>query len=64
MTKQESVAGRWIAHWRYEDGSGSGVLPRVLTDYDKTLLELAEKHLRGFGVIVKYVEIDNGRSAS
>lgn len=46
----------WIAHWRYEDGSASGVLPRLLTDNEKELLELAEEHFRGFGVEVKYVD--------
>jgi len=51
---------RWLAHWRYSDGSASGVLPLILTDEEKALLELVEEHFKGFGVDVQYVEANAG----
>ncbi len=54
MTEQ-----KWILHWRYDDGSASGVLPRILTDEDKKLLELAEDEC-GFIKCVEYVKVPDG----
>lgn len=52
----QAIVRQWIAHWRYSDGSASGVLPRILGDGEKELLLLAEECFKGFGVDVKYVE--------
>ena len=29
----------WVLHWRYSDGSASGVIDRLITDEQKKLLE-------------------------
>lgn len=52
----DALVRQWIAHWRYSDGSASGVLPRVLSDAEKELLQLAENCFKGFGADVQYVE--------
>ncbi len=47
---------KWLLHWWYDDGSASGVLPRILTDDDKKLLELADREC-GFAKSVEYVKV-------
>jgi len=46
---------RYLLHWRYSDGSGSGVLPRVISSHDKELLELIEEEI-GFDRHIEFVE--------
>jgi len=48
----------YICHYEYSDKSGSGVLPRLLNESDKKLLELAGEHLQ-FQVLVTFIKIEN-----
>ncbi len=53
---------KWILHWRYNDGSASGVLPRILTDEDKKLLELAGEEC-GFVKCVEYIKLSEDKGS-
>jgi hypothetical protein len=49
----------WILHHRYSDGSGSGVLPRVLSDQEKELIEAVTKVV-GTVQDVEFAEVQQG----
>lgn len=46
----------YLAHWRYSDGSASGVLPRVLSGSDVELLKLTAEHF-GFEKNIEYIQV-------
>ena len=48
----------YVCHYEYSDKSDSGVLPKLLTESDKKLLELAGEHLQ-FGVLVTFIKVEN-----
>ena len=45
----------WLCNWWYADRSACGLFPKILTNSEKELLELAEKTFRGFNVLVEFV---------
>lgn len=49
---------RYVAHWRYDDGSNSGVLPIVLDEKQLELLKLAERTF-GFEKTVEFVRVES-----
>lgn len=49
--------GQYIAHWQYDDGSASGVLPVILDEKQVELLKLAEKNF-GFEKSVQFIKAE------
>lgn len=52
------VENRYLLHWRYHDGSDSGVLSRVLTEADKSLIEMFAGSIGGIHVQMEFVKVE------
>ncbi len=49
-------ANYYIAHWWYSDKSSSGILPKVLSESEKELIELASEYLE-FSKQVEFIKV-------
>ena len=47
----------YICHYEYSDKSGSGVLPRLLTESDKKLIELIDEHFH-FDIFFTFIKLE------
>lgn len=54
---------KWILHWKYSDGSSSGVMPEILTDEGKALIELFIRETDYFDKDIEFVPCDRREPA-
>jgi len=47
----------YVCHYEYGDKSSSGVLPRLLTESDKKLIELIDEHFH-FDMLITFIKLE------